>query len=227
MTPTEALLLALGLLALGYVGLQILGSQEAPPGGDQAAAPEEPARPPTRTSEPPPRPSQMPAPPPVSSQDAYEVFERGAMPPEIAQGTLVVSERTFRRRGDRPFFAKIDQGFRTPSGYLVLVETKHRLRVTASDIVQLTCQAIALHSQVGNHFGRPAGYGYIRLQPTVGKPIYRAYRLYGVDYINALVDRYHALRMRRQYPEARPHPSRCSTCIFRPACVSVRSRRPD
>lgn len=159
-----------------------------------------------------------------STLDAYERTERSQMPPEIVTGQLVTSERTFRRRGSRAFFAKVDQGFRTADGMLVLVETKNRLRVTTSDIVQLSAQAIAIKSEVGDELGRPAGYAYVRLQLMGGKPRYVRYGLYPESVIDKLVDTYHDLRMRRRHPMARPHPSRCESCVFSASCGQARVR---
>lgn len=152
----------------------------------------------------------------------YEQIERSNMPDELARGRLVTSEDTYRRRGPRAFYAKVDQGFRTPDGRLVLVDTKTRMRVTTSDIVQLSAQALAVSDQVGDRWGPVADYAYIRLQLAGGPPSYRAYRLYPTSVIDHLVDRYHALRLRRSAPVLRPRPSRCSGCAFSLPC---RARR--
>lgn len=157
-----------------------------------------------------------------SSQDDYEERERSRMPTELVTAQLVTSERTFFRKGPRAFYAKVDQGFRTTDNRLVLVETKNRTRVTTSDIVQLTAQAIAIQSEVGNKLGRVAGYAYVRLQLAGGKPVYRRHGLYAVETIDQLVDTYHALRERRRYPLARPHPSRCGSCAFNISCRRAR-----
>ncbi len=157
---------------------------------------------------------------PPPAQDTYEVRERSSMPEEIALGRLVASERTFRRRGPRGLFAKVDQAFRTPAGLLVLVETKSRMRLQTSDIVQLSAQAVAVRSEVGDRLGRVADYAYVRMQLLGGPAQYRPVRLYPEAVIDQLVDRYQALRMRRVYPLARPHPSRCGTCVFKSQCRS-------
>lgn len=155
---------------------------------------------------------------PVPTQGSYELHERAAMPPEIAAGRLVASERTFWRRGRRPLFAKVDQAFHTQDGQLVLVETKSRMRLGVPDIVQLSAQAAAVRGEMGNRLGRVADYAYVRLQLLGGPAQYRAVRLYSDEQIDQLVDRYHALRFRQAYPLARPHPSRCGTCVFRNDC---------
>lgn len=175
---------------------------------------------------PPPQPSRAtPARGPSmrSTRDAYEQHERTCMPREIAQGRLVTSEKTYRRRGPRALVAKVDQGFRTPAGLFVLVETKNRMWVTAGDLVQLSAQAVAVRSHVGDRYGRVADYGYLRLQLAGGPPTYLRYQLYPEAVIDRLVDRYHALRQRRDYPVARPHPSRCGGCAFRAPCTAARA----
>lgn len=160
-----------------------------------------------------------------ASQVDYEVGERSRMPAELVTAQLVTSERTFKRRGPRAFFAKVDQGFRTSDNRLVLVETKNRMRVTTSDIVQLTAQAVAIKSEVGAQLGNVADYAYVRLQLMGGRPVYRRYSLYSEEAIDRLVDTYHALRHRTRYPMARPHPSRCSSCVFRVSCQKARVQR--
>lgn len=156
------------------------------------------------------------------TQQSYEQVERPRMPAEIATAQLVTSEKTYRRRGERPFFAKVDQGFRTTDGRLVLVETKNRMRVSLADVVQLSAQSIALHSEVGDTLGRPCHYGYIRTQLLGGPPRYRAFQLYPESVIDQLVDRYQALRLHQRAPEIRPHPSRCGGCAFRLPCRAAR-----
>jgi len=148
--------------------------------------------------------------------DAYENTERRAMPEEIANAALVISERTLKRGGPRPFAAKTDQVFRTELGFLVPVETKTRRRVTASDIVQISCQAVALQE-----IGTPADYGYIRLSPPGRNPIYQRVKLLGTAEIDRLWERYQQLRTRKAQPTARPTPSRCSRCAFRAGCKSA------
>lgn len=157
-----------------------------------------------------------------ASRSAYERLERGRMPTEIARARLVTSEKTYRRGGPRAFYAKVDQGFRTLDGRLVLVDTKNRMRVTTSDIVQLSAQAVAVRDQMGTRLGRVADYAYIRLQLAGGPPTYKAYRLYPEGVIDQLVDRYHALRLRQRAPVLRPHPSRCNGCAFSLPCRAAR-----
>lgn len=163
------------------------------------------------------------APSTTTAQIQYESSERSSMPAELASARLVVSEQTFRRRGRRPFFAKIDQGFKTVDGRLVLVETKNHHQVTVSDLIQLSAQAIAIASEVGSKYGRIADYGFIRLQALNGPPAYHAYKLYPEHVLDQLVDRYHLLKEQRVSPLARPIQSRCARCVFRRQCQTARS----
>ncbi len=146
----------------------------------------------------------------------YESVERAAMPEEIASGSLVISEQTLHRKGNRPLAAKTDQVFRTQWGLLVPVETKTRKRLYASDIVQLSCQAVAL----ADH-GTVTDYGYIRLVVPGRTPDYQKVKHLSASEIDRLWDRYQALRLRKATPIPRPATHRCSQCAFRKGCSSA------
>lgn len=152
-----------------------------------------------------------------SSQD-YERTERASMPPEIANGKLVISEQTLYRRGRRPFAAKTDQGFLTSAGVLVLVESKTRARMSASDLVQLSSQAVAVRADARTRHYTVAPWGYIRLAPAGRRPYYQRVDLLPVSRIDQLWDRWHSLKNRKADPVYRPDPSRCRTCIQRATC---------
>lgn len=147
----------------------------------------------------------------------YEHSERVHMPAEIADGRLVISEKTLRHHGAKPFFAKTDQIFLTPSGLLVPVETKARGWVSSSDIVQLSAQSIAAASQPGNRH-RPADWGYVRLAPPGRSPIYQRVKLITKGQVYGLWDRWHALKRGQVAPLARPKPGRCKHCGYRASC---------
>lgn len=157
---------------------------------------------------------------PASSQDAYERIERARMPAEIANGKLVISEKVFYRQGSRPFAAKTDQGFLTPEGWLVLVETKTRRRMSASDLVQLSAQAVAIAGSKGNRW-RVANWGYVRLAPEGAKSYYQRVELMHASRVDQLWDRWRALKDGQVNPVARPKPSRCSKCALKTKCPSA------
>lgn len=158
--------------------------------------------------------------PPTKDADArhdYERDERAQMPREIADGRLVISEKTFYRRGNRPFAAKTDQGFLTRTGVIVLVESKTRARITSSDLVQLSAQAIAATADA--RVRQPvASWGYVRLAPAGRKPYYQRVELLQPAQIDQLWDRWHALKSRRAAPVYRADPSRCRSCVLRARC---------
>lgn len=153
----------------------------------------------------------------AGSADAYETHERAAMPPEIASGRLVISEKLLYRKGPRPFAAKTDQGFLTQDGWLVFVESKTRNRMSASDLVQISAQAVAAASR-RDLAGRVATWGYIRLAPAGARPYYQRVDLLPEERIDQLWDRWNALKTRRVHPLYRPHISRCRTCLKRATC---------
>lgn len=163
---------------------------------------------------------------PPGSREDYERRERAAMPEELARGTLVVNERTLWRRGARPFAAKTDQVFLTPQGYLVPVETKTRKRVYDSDIIQLSCQAVALAHTPGLH-GTPASWGYVRLSESGGAPTYKRVPLVPEDKIDLLWDRWDDLRRGREAPIVRPAHYRCTHCQVRTRCPDAVLNRPE
>lgn len=160
---------------------------------------------------------------PTGTHDSYETVERAAMPAEIADGKLVISEKTFYRRGSRPFAAKTDQGFLTSSGLVVMVESKSRRRISPSDVVQVSCQALAAASDPRCTW-KVANYGYIRLAPVGRRPYYQRVDLVHPTRIDLLWDRWKALRDGRIVPIARPKPYRCSSCAFRTRCASATLR---
>lgn len=162
---------------------------------------------------------------PPGSREDYERNERAAMPPEIAAGKLVVNERTLWRRGARPFAAKTDQVFLTPQGMLVPVETKARRRVYDSDIIQLSCQAVALAHTPGLG-GRPASWGYVRLSDG-GRATYKRVDLVPEATIDMLWDRWDDLRRGREQPIVRPAYHRCTHCQARTRCRDAVLNRPD
>jgi len=148
----------------------------------------------------------------------YELTERASMPDEIARGKLVISEQVFYRNGARPFAAKTDQGFLTPNGLVVLVESKTRARMSASDLVQLSSQAVAIkHDRRGRKF-KVAPWGYIRLAPVGRRPYYQRVDLLPESRIDQLWERWKALRNKKVAPIYRPDPSRCRTCLKRSTC---------
>lgn len=157
----------------------------------------------------------------IGTANSYETVERAAMPREIADGRLVISEQTYYRRGARPFAAKTDQGFLTSSGLVVMVESKSRRRISPSDIVQVSCQALAASSDPKCPW-RVANYGYIRLAPVGRRPYYQRVDLVHPTRIDLLWDRWKALRDGRIAPIARPKPHRCNNCVLRTRCPSAK-----
>lgn len=149
--------------------------------------------------------------------ESYDANERAAMPPEIASARLVLSEEVLYRKGGRPFAAKTDQGFLTQEGWLVFVETKTRRRMSASDLVQISAQAVAADSRRERGY-RVANWGYIRLAPEGSRPYYQRVDLLPAERIDQLWDRWQALKLRRAAPLYRPHISRCRTCLQRGSC---------
>lgn len=148
-------------------------------------------------------------------------MEQAAMPAEIREGRLVISEKTFRRSGRWPLFAKTDQVFETTDGLLVPIETKNRLYLIPGDLVQLSAQAAALRSTYGN---KVAGHGYLRVALAGGAGRYFRYDLLDDKTIDRLVERYQQLKSRERRPIARPGLRKCERCVFTTSCKVQRGR---
>lgn len=160
----------------------------------------------------------------AGTQEEYERVERASMPDELVNATLVINERTLWRRGPRPFAAKTDQVFLTEDGLLVPVETKARRRVYDSDVVQLSCQALALSHTAGIK-GRPAGWGYVRLAAPGTRPRYQRVTLLPAAQIDLLWDRWDDLKRGRANAIARPAHYRCTHCQLRTRCPDAQLNR--
>lgn len=153
-------------------------------------------------------------------QQAYDQGERAAMPPELAQGRLVLSETKLRVERPAPLIARVDQVYLTPTGELVPVETKTRYRheVYLGDELELSVQAVVIAPQARRLGGRVAEYGYVRIVSAGRPPVYRRARLFP----EADVVRLRARRLAVMAGSVAPRPAFdarvCRKCPQRPKC---------
>jgi hypothetical protein len=124
----------------------------------------------------------------------YGEQERQFQPPEIANGTLVMSEQYLRCEVPRRLGARADQVYRTPEGMLVPVDTKtgYRRVVRREDLVELSVQAAVLRhsSSADRPTGRVAAWGYIRKVAPGRNPVYLRTPLLSDRELVDLYDRY-------------------------------------
>lgn len=140
------------------------------------------------------------------------------LPRELRGAKLVYAEQTFCAEGDITIIAKLDRGYRNPSGVIILVELKTRSanRPYFSDVIELSAQRLAVHAQTGE---RVAAFGYVLVQRP-GRLFKSAHR---VDLMSA--EDVGALARRREYilnghlvPRYTCSKGLCGGCAFMQEC---------
>lgn len=160
-------------------------------------------------------------------EPSYDVAERSAMPPEVASGRLVYSERTLHADHPEPLVARVDQVYLTAGGLLVPVETKRRFKnaIYAADVIELSVQATVLanNPEVRRVSRRVADYGYVRIAAEGRQPVYLRTPLLDQRHVADLHARYFALHSGRQVPSPASNPGLCRKCGQRARCPSARA----
>ncbi|TFI48910.1 DUF2800 domain-containing protein [Diaphorobacter sp. DS2] len=103
------------------------------------------------------------------------------MPTELATAEVFMNESPVSLSHPFASHGRVDQVFLTRRGVLVVLDTKYRMgmRVKESDILQLSCYAVALRQSCD---WPVAAYGYVRLVNVTGERRavdYRRVRLLG------------------------------------------------
>lgn len=152
----------------------------------------------------------------------YGEQERQFQPPEIANGTLVLSEQYLRCDVPRRLGARADQVYRTPEGMLVPVDTKtgYRRVVRREDLVELSVQAAVLRhsSSPDRPAGRVATWGYLRKVAPGRNPVYLRTPLLSDRELVDLYDRYWQVNAgARAIPTL--DPANCRHCPVATSCV--------
>ena len=137
-------------------------------------------------------------------------------PPLLRVSRLEMSERPLSGRHP-PLRGRVDQVYRTPSGELVLVETKSRSRVYAPDIVQVSAYAAMLEDQ--GH--RVAGTGYVRCAPPSGDVFYQPVQLLDNGELVQLYQRRQSL-LAGAPPRKAAHAGICRNCVYLEECGGVK-----
>ncbi|APO97756.1 MULTISPECIES: PD-(D/E)XK nuclease family protein [Xanthomonas] len=159
----------------------------------------------------------------------YGDQERQFQPAEIANGTLVLSERYLRCEVPRRLGARADQVYRTTEGILVPVDTKtgYRRVVRREDMVELSVQATVLRhsSSADRPSGRVATWGYIRKIAPGRNPVYLRTPLLTDRELVDLYDRYWKVNAGATALPTR-EPDNCRHCPVASRCSQSPAVRP-
>ncbi len=147
------------------------------------------------------------------------------LPRELRGAELVYAEQTFCAEGDITIVAKLDRGYRNPSGVIILVELKTRRtnQPYFSDVIELSAQRQAVQAQTGEHV---AAFGFVLIQRP-GRMFKSAHRvdLMSVEEVVALARRREHILNGHLTPRYSCSKRLCGGCAFMQACeVSTWSR---
>lgn len=148
--------------------------------------------------------------------------ERRQRPSALREAELVFVEKPFRSRGRWPIVARVDRVYRLPSGLLMLVELKTRssLKVTLSDVIQLSAQRVAMMDALGEVVASEAfalAPGRTERQPLQA----RAVRLLPRKTVLEIAARRSRLLAGHDVPQPATEDRSCHTCGFQGRCRSA------
>ena len=140
------------------------------------------------------------------------------LPRDLRHAELAYVEKMFRAIQPFSLVAKVDRGYRTAAGVIVLVElkTRHVNRPYFSDIIELSAQRIAVQSQTGESV---ALYGYVLIQRRHGgRKVAHRVSLLHVEEVMALAQRREAILSGHATPECTAYKELCKQCAFQQQC---------
>ena len=143
------------------------------------------------------------------------------MPHELRASRLAYAEQLFRSPGPASVSAKVDRAYRDQAGVVTLVELKTRKadRVYLSDVIELSAQRHALHSQTGEQVSEH-GYVLVRVAGRAPGDVHRVRLLTDKELATAVARREHLLAGREV-----PNPPRstgvCLSCAYAAECREV------
>lgn len=140
------------------------------------------------------------------------------LPKELRQAQLAYAEELFRVTGSVVLTAKVDRGYRTLAGIIILLELKCRQqnRVYRSDIIELSAQRVALMVQMREEV---ALYAYVVVQGPSGYRAAHRVGLIDVVEVDALISRREAILAGSISPRPACNPLLCRGCWFKQRCV--------
>ncbi len=140
------------------------------------------------------------------------------LPRDLQHAELVYGEKMFRATQPFPLVAKVDRGYRTTAGVIVLVELKTRdvNRPYFSDIIELSAQRVALQAQTGESV---ALYGYVLIQRGGReRKVPHRVSLLPVEEVAALAHRREAVLSGHARPRFAVNQEFCKQCVFQQNC---------
>ena len=126
------------------------------------------------------------------------------MPRELRASRLAYAEQLFRSSGPVSVSARVDRAYRDQAGVVTLVEMKTRKadRAYLSDVIELSAQRQALHSQTGE---RVAEIGYVFVKVAGRVPVVvRRVRLLTKEELASILARRERLLAGAEVPNS-PH----------------------
>ena len=148
------------------------------------------------------------------------------MPAELRGARLAYAEQVFRSTGPVVVSAKVDRAYRDQAGVVTLMELKTRKadRVYLSDVIELSAQRHALHSQTGEQVSE---HGYVVVQ-RIGATRKRVHRvkLLVDEQVFLIVTRRERLLMQAATPGPPRSAALCKHCTYFSECDWVARCRP-
>lgn len=151
-------------------------------------------------------------------------LENAWLPSELHCAAPIYREQVFRARSPVPVVAKVDRGYRSTSGVIVLVEFKTRRmnRPYQSDVIELSAQRLAVQAETGADV---ADYGYV-LVMLAGKQRKMVHRvdLMSVEKIIAVARRRDAILSGEALPQFAASKGLCVQCPYKSVCYPAGDR---
>lgn len=146
------------------------------------------------------------------------------MPRELRVSRLAYAEQLFRSSGPASVSAKVDRAYRDQASVVTLVELKTRKaeRVYLSDVIELSAQRHALHSQTGEQVSEH-GYVLVRVAGRSQGDVHRV-RLLADKEIASVVARRKRLLAGTEVPNPPRSVGVCLGCLCVKEC---RAAYPD
>ncbi|AXA91353.1 hypothetical protein [Massilia sp. YMA4] len=150
--------------------------------------------------------------------------ERGWLPPDLARGQLIYSERLFHGDRELPVVARVDRAYLVDGViHLVELKTRPRVRVYETDVVELSVQRVAVQISTGKAVSL---IGTVVVQHTRSrKRFVRRVQLLDTAAVARLLRRRLLVLQGQAQPAATPYQGRCRTCEYRMECKGVASAR--
>ena len=140
------------------------------------------------------------------------------LPHELRASRLAYAEQLFRSPGPASVSAKVDRAYRDQAGVVTLVELKTRKagRAYLSDVIELSAQRQALHSQTGEQV---AEIGYVLVKVAGRTPVVvRRVRLLTKRELASILARRERLLAGAEVPNPAHSIRMCLGCAYANEC---------